>query len=763
MRWLSPLLFALQLCCSVRARGLADDFKQEMSENNINNDTSPGENIKEQSDEAVDVKSEKQNLNFIYQFLLGSSFGDMSKDIKDSESKDNIEANEVDVSNNEGNLAQTNSSKLLQPPEPGAYGRQNKVYWTDEELNAVEEKDNSEALARSELVEDGRAGRVVESLIENILPVVNNTRKLSRIYIDVSEAATEDTPAQDRQLAMSLTGPSLDFIEDIFQQMVLDLTNHIDRSREVIVEDIASNNMLGYTIVLTFVSGAALDNVRYFLVMEKSLAEIMTDKGFWFFLGYLWFYAVGFSGPWMFPATFNTGGDPNLLCSSVDFFSMMADSELNLNIKSISSRSKREMLILSERLRTDFNSRLGCIVHKKGDYKEAEQVYSEFKRLLGIINLHHQLTVPDQNQEEDIGVLDQELRRLWDFIPIMVPDVHGAVTERRANTLRISFLLGILNLLGAICGTLLNLISSTATLAGTTNTTAPPPPLPMFGIAIGLGYSASHLLFMEEADPGIDMEELDNVNRRYQGLASLQALLCSGQVREPALRNFVGDWRRELGATLYSLLSTEDGIRLGDTMDMFVNLANSRLDMTPSCESSFLAPPVGQRCSGRNYQDRGCCTPEHPCDEGMGDCDGPLDGGEHDGDAGCKGDLICGCNNCKQFGAYYHPKDDCCVKPPPGQHGYNTQTTARTVPPTTIPYDHEEGEGYHHITAEWGEWEPWSHCTLSCGGGTWSRSRFCTGTGCIHTTRSQDRFCNLQPCTKYPVHEDVAGQAPIHH
>merc|ERR1719411_1006393 len=76
-----------------------------------------------------------------------------------------------------------------------------------------------------------------------------------------------------------------------------------------------------------------------------------------------------------------------------------------------------------------------------------------------------------------------------------------------------------------------------------------------------------------------------------------------------------------------------------------------------------LEPPAGQRCAGRNYNERRCCTPEQPCDEGEGDCDGPGDGGQHDGHAGCKGDLVCGSNNCLQFGLYYHEKDDCCEKP----------------------------------------------------------------------------------------------------
>jgi len=75
-----------------------------------------------------------------------------------------------------------------------------------------------------------------------------------------------------------------------------------------------------------------------------------------------------------------------------------------------------------------------------------------------------------------------------------------------------------------------------------------------------------------------------------------------------------------------------------------------------------LEPPAGQRCTGRNFSGRRCCTPENPCDEGEGDCDGALDGGLNDGDKGCKGSLVCGSNNCKKFGSYYHEKDDCCEK-----------------------------------------------------------------------------------------------------
>ena len=69
------------------------------------------------------------------------------------------------------------------------------------------------------------------------------------------------------------------------------------------------------------------------------------------------------------------------------------------------------------------------------------------------------------------------------------------------------------------------------------------------------------------------------------------------------------------------------------------------------------------RVNYSHTQDRRCCTPEDPCDEGEGDCDGPGDGGQNDGHRGCRGDLVCGSNNCRKFGHYYHEKDDCCEKP----------------------------------------------------------------------------------------------------
>ena len=65
----------------------------------------------------------------------------------------------------------------------------------------------------------------------------------------------------------------------------------------------------------------------------------------------------------------------------------------------------------------------------------------------------------------------------------------------------------------------------------------------------------------------------------------------------------------------------------------------------------FLSPqqPKNRLCSSlfffqHSYDDND--------DEGEGDCDN---------DDECGDMLICGDNNCRNFGQYYHRKDDCCI------------------------------------------------------------------------------------------------------
>jgi hypothetical protein len=73
---------------------------------------------------------------------------------------------------------------------------------------------------------------------------------------------------------------------------------------------------------------------------------------------------------------------------------------------------------------------------------------------------------------------------------------------------------------------------------------------------------------------------------------------------------------------------------------------------------------TGFRCGGRNYDKAKCCTAEEPCRDGEGDCDSNDD---------CDDGLVCGQNNCNQFGDFYHQKDDCCTKMNPGKIRYFQQ------------------------------------------------------------------------------------------
>merc|ERR1712168_206631 len=142
-----------------------------------------------------------------------------------------------------------------------------------------------------------------------------------------------------------------------------------------------------------------------------------------------------------------------------------------------------------------------------------------------------------------------------------------------------------------------------------------------------------------------------------------------------------------------------------------------------------IEPPAGQRCRGRNYDGKRCCTPEQPCDEGEGDCGGPGDGGLNDGHAGCKGDLVCGSNNCRKFGAYYHEKDDCCER-----------ATSPLQSSKSPEFDRNEKQG-------WGPWSTWGPCSHTCGAGRKTRKRQCLGK-CKnhHLFENQERICVNPDC-----------------
>ena len=57
---------------------------------------------------------------------------------------------------------------------------------------------------------------------------------------------------------------------------------------------------------------------------------------------------------------------------------------------------------------------------------------------------------------------------------------------------------------------------------------------------------------------------------------------------------------------------------------------------------------VNQECGEGASSSNNCCTPDNPCDVGMGSCNGNED---------CVGSLICGDKNC---GTAFLKDDNCC-------------------------------------------------------------------------------------------------------
>ena len=50
------------------------------------------------------------------------------------------------------------------------------------------------------------------------------------------------------------------------------------------------------------------------------------------------------------------------------------------------------------------------------------------------------------------------------------------------------------------------------------------------------------------------------------------------------------------------------------------------------------------------------------------------------------------------------------------------------------------------VSGTWSQWSGWSDCTMTCNGGTQTRSRTCMGgTGC-NGTNIETRNCNTQSC-----------------
>lgn len=420
------------------------------------------------------------------------------------------------------------------------------------------------------------------------------------------------TPAKDRQLLIPFNPVDQAFVEAKYQNHIQTLPRLIDEAREVIIQDIATRNMMGYTIAGSFFIGAFLDTVGLTLLELKSFGELIlkliSDKFWPGVYMFFWWYSFGYAGPWLFPAIFS-GGDPNLKCSSADFFQLMNDHDLTLDIQSFTELSTGASVILVQRVTRDFNSKLSCIVNKRGDYKEAALVAQAFESMLFLTSLHSRLSniPPPDPTPREIALLDSELLNLWAEIILITDQVYNEVLSRKAHTAVVYVFIGFLNVMGMVGG--LMLYSAIAedeltphqphaavgnteqhiqdvirwvlsdgvdshfirSIGGTLFSIAP--------LSWGYGYWMTYFLFLETAEPGCGPLDRDDVYSKYIQLASLRDLLDTG-ISIPTVTYFIEEWSREMRAGLYCLLNTDEGVILEDSISMFYNLALTRLDLT---------------------------------------------------------------------------------------------------------------------------------------------------------------------------------------
>ena len=349
-----------------------------------------------------------QTFSFIHQFL-----SENSSSLFNLEEESRILEDVKGFNNKDHQIKDGRHEHLLKPVENGINGRRNKVFWTDDELNAGS---NAKQLS-SDVVQEFN---VSFHLVRNSRITTISTKKFSEEHAD------------DRQFVVSGEDLSAADIQETFQISAESLPLLIDNAKKVIVEDIAKSNMLGYSVAASYFTGAALDTIATFLIEERLITDVLTTPELIFLLGWLWFYAAGFAGPWLFPSTFS-GGDPYLECDSRDYFSVLEDSGFDLNLESIKLKSYSEVLIMAEQFKVDFNKKLSCITNKQSGFKEVTIVNAVFSKMMNLIYAYQSL-VGTSPTRDDGRSIENELRNIWTSIPAMVEDVHREVTARSAKT-----------------------------------------------------------------------------------------------------------------------------------------------------------------------------------------------------------------------------------------------------------------------------------------------------------------------------------------
>ena len=318
------------------------------------------------------------------------------------------------------------------------------------QINSDQDIDSSASVAFHQGLED----------LKDLLGVLNTSNHhgegdLRKSGRDVNHL----TPAQDRQLIVPAGEEEFDlfFLERKYSQLMQSLPSLIDQARAVITKSDATRNMLGYTVIAGFITGATLDSLALVLLEPASLGQavslIVTDKYYQGLLHWVWWYAFGYSGPNMFPGTFFGSGHPSLTPSSRDFFSLVSAHNLSLNIRTFTDLSPVKAKLRILHLRRDFSVTFRPLT-SRSQHVEAELLTETFNQMISLVSFHSQLSPGGGPApgETDSELLDGELSRLWSELSRVEEEVRTEVKARRAETATINIFVALLNLGGLIGG-----------------------------------------------------------------------------------------------------------------------------------------------------------------------------------------------------------------------------------------------------------------------------------------------------------------------
>ena len=394
------------------------------------------------NEEKSDTSSPDDDMSFIQGFLSG----DLSLGAGGQLDLTSIEETLLQKDKDNGELIRNKEEKVSFTAKDGinlVSRRANSHSRTEDERNlfgAEEEnksldadvpKGENEHSNRDLIPQDNSDGSEKEKLTESVNPWESNQQIVSygrenKMDMDTSVSLRDDIKAKDRSLFIPFNPVSLEYIEAKYESLVVLLPSLIDEAREVIIEDVATKNMIGYSFVFAYIIGASFDTIGLTLLTKQSMwdaiVQLVTNKEYFGFVWAFWWYCFGYAGPWMFPTTFSsTGGVTNLRCSSEDYFQLFLDHDLTLNIQSFTEKSPAENIILTSRLSRDFNLRLACVVNKRGDHREAAKVSQTFQSLLYLVSLHGQLDTRElpETGYHDLAILDAELENAWGEIILL--------------------------------------------------------------------------------------------------------------------------------------------------------------------------------------------------------------------------------------------------------------------------------------------------------------------------------------------------------